>query len=117
MIDPKVILISLVLILFFIHFGYVHVRAATSTENLTGINNKLDSLNKTITAVIQSKNPPIIDPIYLVAIIGLVMVIPVVIDMVMAYIRKPTQNGQGKSSEPVGMHGLYRTLMTFGVVL
>jgi hypothetical protein len=118
LIDPKrkqIVLVLLVLVLFFINLGYVHVRAASSTDNLTGINKKLDSLNKTITAVIQSKNPPIIDPIYLVAIIGLVMVIPAVIDMVMAYIRKTT--GQGKSSEPVGMHGLYRTLMTFGVVL
>jgi hypothetical protein len=77
------------------------------------MNDKIDLLNKTVTNAILSKNGPAIEPVYLVAIIGLVMISPIIIDMVMAYKKKSTENGQA----PVGMHGLYRTLTTFGIIL
>jgi len=57
-------------------------------------------------------------PIYLIVIVAMAMVIPLVIDMFMAYRR----NSKIKSNDmdqqpPIGMQGLYRTLMTFGVVI
>jgi Bacterial Ig-like domain len=52
-------------------------------------------------------------PYYFLAIIATAMVIPLGIDMILAYRKKSREN----STSVVGMPGLYRTLMTFGVIL
>ena len=89
--------------------------------------NKTPSTNDTISTndndtistndIIQSlfdKSPPAL----FVSIIAVVVVIPVLFDMYLAYRRRP-QEGTGKEGtrRPVGMAGLYRTLMSFGVIL
>jgi Big-like domain-containing protein len=45
------------------------------------------------------------------------MVFPLVFDMFYAYRKKPIESIDKESRAPVGMQGLYRTLMTFGVIL
>jgi hypothetical protein len=52
-------------------------------------------------------------PYFFIAVIAAAMVIPLAIDMILAYIKKPREN----TGSVVGMAGLYRTLMTFGVIL
>lgn len=56
-------------------------------------------------------------PIFFIAVIALAMVVPLVIDMVMANRKKPKQSTDKESTPAVGMRGLYRTLMTFGIIL
>ena len=51
-------------------------------------------------------------PYYFLAIITATMVVPLAIDMILAY-----KKIRGNASSVVGMPGLYRTLMTFGVIL
>ena len=45
------------------------------------------------------------------------MMIPLVIDMILAYKRNSKGEKANLKRPPIGMEGLYRTLMTFGVVL
>ncbi len=52
-------------------------------------------------------------PYYFLSIIAAAMVIPLAIDMILAYRERSREN----ASSVVGMPGLYRTLMTFGVIL
>ena len=54
-------------------------------------------------------------------VIALAMIAPVIYDMHLAYKRKQEASNAGGLSEsngsPVGMAGLYRTIMTFGIIL
>jgi hypothetical protein len=62
-------------------------------------------------------------PVYFLGIVALAMVAPLVIDMILAYRKKTattTQSTYGRSAAttaPVGMPGLYRTVITFGIIL
>ena len=57
-------------------------------------------------------------PLNLLAVVAIAMVIPLVIDMLLAYRRNSNVKSDDKGNHSViGMPGLYRTLMTFGVVL
>jgi Bacterial Ig-like domain len=56
-------------------------------------------------------------PIFFLAVIAAAMVIPLSIDMVLAYIKKPKQDTLKENGAPAGMPGLYRTLMAFGIIL
>jgi len=58
-------------------------------------------------------------PYFFIAVIASAMVIPLAIDMIFAYIKKPKQDNDRENTAGgvVGMPGLYRTLMTFGVIL
>jgi Big-like domain-containing protein/K319-like protein len=58
-------------------------------------------------------------PYFFIAVIASAMVIPLAIDMIFAYIKKPKQSTDRENTAGgvVGMPGLYRTLMTFGVIL
>lgn len=59
-------------------------------------------------AIIDSKLP-----YYFLGVIASAMVIPLIIDMILAFRKKRKEDTSGI----VGMPGLYRTLMTFGVIL
>ena len=61
-----------------------------------------------------SKQNTIIAPFYFLVIIALALVAPMVIDQVLSYYRGIVQ---GKDEAPTPMSGLYRGLMTFGVIL
>jgi hypothetical protein len=52
-------------------------------------------------------------PYYFLGVIASAMVIPLIIDMILAFRKKRREDTSGV----VGMPGLYRTLMTFGVIL
>jgi hypothetical protein len=58
-------------------------------------------------------------PYFFMIIIALVMIIPLGIDMFLAYRKKPMQSTTDRENKSgvIGMSGLYRTLMTFGVIL
>jgi len=56
-------------------------------------------------------------PVTFLAVIAAAMVIPLGIDMVLAYIKKRKQDTDKENGAPVGMQGLYRTLMAFGIIL
>src|SRR5215469_5533428 len=83
----------------------------TEVDNIGQLRQEVKLLENTVNAASK------VDPVPLLAIIGLIMVIPMIIDMVMAYLKKPAQNGQAPVGLPLALHGLYRTLMTFGIVL
>jgi Bacterial Ig-like domain len=55
--------------------------------------------------------------LYFIFIVAAAMVIPLVIDMFLANFRLRQTTGDRGSRIPVGMEGLYRTLMTFGIIL
>lgn len=91
------------------------------TESLEQISNTSAAANKASvvnsTTIVQS----IFDsslPIAFIFIIFLVLVIPLVFDVYLAYRRRPGI-GTGKEEEKrvLGMPGLYRSLMSFGVIL
>jgi hypothetical protein len=48
---------------------------------------------------------------------ALVILIPLVSDMVLAHRRRSKHLDQGLASAPTGMPGLYRALMTFGIII
>lgn len=51
-----------------------------------------------------------------IAVVALAMVSPLMLDMILAY-KKSNKSKSFETKEVVGMAGLYRTLMTFGLVL
>ena len=55
--------------------------------------------------------------LYFIFIVAAAMVIPLVIDMFLANFRLRKTTGDRGYGTPVGMDGLYRTLMTFGIIL
>lgn len=87
-------------------------------SNLTGIStvpaNNATIVNATtvVDSIFQSGLP-----IIFIVVIAAAMVIPLCLDMILAYVRKPKQGTSKENGVLVGMPGLYRTLMTFGIVL
>jgi Bacterial Ig-like domain len=83
---------------------------ATTATNATAINT-----TKVINAIFDS-NLPIV---FILVIFGII-IIPLSLDMWLAYHRKPTVSSSSTDKENVralGMPGLYRSLMTFGVIV
>jgi hypothetical protein len=83
---------------------------ATTATNATAINT-----TKVINAIFDS-NLPIV---FILVIFGII-IIPLGLDMWLAYHRKPTVSSSSTDKETVralGMPGLYRSLMTFGVIV
>ena len=56
-------------------------------------------------------------PVVFLVVIAAAMVIPLVIDLVLAYTKKSKQDINKENRAPAGMPALYRTLMTFGIIL
>ena len=58
-------------------------------------------------------------PYYLITIIAIVLILPVIIDQYHSYRYAKAQTGQGQPfrGTPAPMSGLYRALMTFGIIL
>ena len=82
------------------------------------LNNNSGAISKPVGNITQFFGPSgQITPIYLLSIVAMAMVIPLVIDMIMAYRRNSTKGSDDMKHHLIGMPGLYRTLMTFGIVL
>jgi hypothetical protein len=56
-------------------------------------------------------------PVVFLVVIAAAMVIPLGIDLVLAYTKKSKQDINKENGAPAGMPALYRTLMTFGIIL
>jgi hypothetical protein len=106
----------------------------TINKNINSINGNISTLTKSINSNLNTNNTGAIStpvgnitnlfgrigpwiPIIFLAIVAMTMSIPLVIDMIMAYRRSSKGDKADMTHPAVGMEGLYRTLMTFGVVL
>ncbi len=105
----------------------------TIYKNINSINGNISTLTKSINSNFNNNTGAISTPvgnitnlfggigpwipIIFLAIVAMTMIIPLVIDIIMAY-RRNSKGDKGDMRQPaVGMEGLYRTLMTFGVML
>ena len=79
----------------------------TTTANATAVN------ATTIISSIFDNNLPAI----FIIIIFLIIIIPLVLDMYLAYRKKPKESTDKENNRVVGMPGLYRSLMTFGIIV
>jgi len=83
----------------------------TPTTNATAVNT-----TKVINSIFDSNLP-----IIFILVILVIIIIPLSLDMWLAYHRKPTGSSSSSSDKEnvraLGMPGLYRSLMTFGVIV
>ena len=79
----------------------------TTTANATAVN------ATTIISSIFDNNLPAI----FIIVIFLIIIIPLVLDMYLAYRKKPKESTDKENNRVVGMPGLYRSLMTFGIIV
>jgi hypothetical protein len=100
------------------------IQLKNATSALTDITKSLQQNNSNIppgkvntTTIVNS----IFDsklPALFIIVIFLVIIIPLVFDMYIAYRRRPREGtGKGEDKRTQGMPGLYRSLMCFGVIL
>ena len=79
----------------------------TTTANATAVN------ATTIISSIFENNLPAL----FIIVIALIIIIPLVFDMFLAYRKKPKESTDKENNRVVGMPGLYRSLMTFGIIV
>jgi hypothetical protein len=56
-------------------------------------------------------------PALFIIVIFLIIIIPLVFDMYLAYRKRPKEGTDKDNNRAVGMPGLYRSLMTFGIIV
>jgi uncharacterized protein YjbJ (UPF0337 family) len=95
--------------------GIAKNAAGNATKNALGNNTSANATAKIVRSLLGEN--PSGTAMTILVIIGLVIAIPVGIDLILAHIRRQRETAQGTASAPVGMPGLYRALMTFGVIL
>ena len=80
-----------------------------TTTNATAVNT-----TTVINSIFDSNLPAVF-----IIVISLIIIIPLVLDMVLAYWKKPKGGGSTDKGNDriVGMPGLYRSLMTFGIIV
>jgi Bacterial Ig-like domain len=81
--------------------------APPATTNATSVNT-----TKIVTSFLDSSLPAVF-----IIVIFLIIIIPLVLDMYLAYTRKPKDTTDKENYRIAGMPGLYRALMTFGVIV
>ena len=79
----------------------------TTTANATAVN-----ATKVINSIFDNNLPALF-----IIVIFLIIIIPLVFDMYLAYRKKPKDSTDKENSRVVGMPGLYRSLMTFGIIV
>jgi Bacterial Ig-like domain len=95
--------------------GIAKNAAGNATKNALGNNTSANATAKIVRSLLGEN--PSGTAMTILGIIGLVIAIPVGIDLILAHIRRQRETAQGTASALVGMPGLYRALMTFGVIL
>jgi hypothetical protein len=80
---------------------------STTTANATAVN------ATTVISSIFDNNLPAL----FIIVIFLIIIIPLVLDMFLAYRKKPKDSTDKENNRVVGMPGLYRSLMTFGIIV
>src|SRR5215203_431388 len=79
----------------------------TTTNNATAVN-----ATTVINSIFDNNLPAIF-----IIVIFLIIIIPLVFDMYLAYRNKPKESTDKENNRVVGMPGLYRSLMTFGIIV
>jgi hypothetical protein len=79
----------------------------TTTANATAVN-----ATKVINSIFDNNLPALF-----IIVIFLIIIIPLVFDMYLAYRNKPKDSTDKENNRVVGMPGLYRSLMTFGIIV
>jgi hypothetical protein len=79
----------------------------TTTANATAVNS-----TTIISSIFESNLPALF-----IIVIFLIIIIPLVLDMFLAYRKKPKESTDKENNRVVGMPGLYRSLMTFGIIV
>ena len=79
----------------------------TTTANATAVNS-----TTIISSIFESNLPALF-----IIVIFLIIIIPLVLDMFLAYRKKPKESTDKENIRVVGMPGLYRSLMTFGIIV
>ena len=82
-------------------------RPLPTTANATAVN-----ATKVINSIFDNNLPALF-----IIVIFLIIIIPLVFDMYLAYRNKPKDSTDKDNSRVVGMPGLYRSLMTFGIIV
>jgi succinate dehydrogenase/fumarate reductase cytochrome b subunit len=82
-------------------------RPLPTTANATAVN------ATTVISSIFDNNLPAL----FIIVIFLIIIIPLVFDMFLAYRNKPKDSTNKENNRVVGMPGLYRSLMTFGIIV
>jgi hypothetical protein len=77
------------------------------TTNATAVN-----ATTVINSIFDSNLPAIF-----IIVVFLIIIIPLVFDMYLAYRNKPKESTGKENNRVVGMPGLYRSLMTFGIIV
>ena len=96
---------------------YQSASAQNETGNQSSNNTPINSTEANNSQIISSLFKDGSIPIAFILVIFLMLVVPVVFDMYLAYRRSP-KVGTGEEGEKMhGMPGLYRSLMSFGLIL
>ena len=82
-------------------------RPLPTTANATAVN-----ATKVINSIFDGYLPALF-----IIVIFLIIIIPLVLDMFLAYRKKPKESTDKENNRVVGMPGLYRSLMTFGIIV
>jgi hypothetical protein len=82
-------------------------RPLPATANATAVN-----ATKVINSIFDNNLPALF-----IIVIFLIIIIPLVFDMYLAYRNKPKDSTDKDNNRVVGMPGLYRSLMTFGIIV
>jgi hypothetical protein len=108
------LLFSLFLIFIFIAPTSINGQTPQNSNNTnqTAADTKADTAAESLDKIFNSYLP-----FYFLGVIAVAMVVPLIVDMFFAYKNKLKRSIGNENSPPVGMQGLYRTLMTFGVIL
>jgi Big-like domain-containing protein len=92
-----------------------------TTNTLAGLASNISQIPKNV-PIINTKT--VVDaiftsglPVTFLSVIAAAMVIPLVIDLVLGHLKRPKQRINKQIGGPEGMPQLYRTLMTFGIIL
>ena len=83
------------------------IKPLHTTTNATVVN-----ATKLINSIFDSYLPHLF-----IIVIFLIIIIPLVLDMYLAYRKKTNQSTDKENNRVIGMPGLYRSLMTFGVIV
>jgi hypothetical protein len=86
---------------------FAAARPLPTTANATAVN-----ATSVINSIFQSYLPHLF-----IIVIFLIIIIPLVLDMYLAYRKKPKESTNKENNRVVGMPGLYRSLMTFGIIV
>jgi hypothetical protein len=88
------------------------ISAAKPLPPITTTNHSAVNATTVINSIFDSYLPALF-----IIVIFLIIIIPLVFDMYLAYRKRPKEGTDKDNNRAVGMPGLYRSLMTFGIIV